>query len=286
MQVKIIIGTISFMLTMMILGFAALREPARLEVYSLAFEGRSIETGAHIFESNCATCHGVEGRAEECYDTSGNQIGCVGLPLNNQLLLCDVEGSRTDVLEWDGTIEAYIQNAIAAGRVGTQMPTWSERFGGPMRDDQIQDVAAFVLNWHTDEMCSAPIVTFDWPDTIDDFLALEEITTPGDVTNGEALYLSYGCIGCHGNMAEGSINNIGPWLGDIATRGGDIIEGYTAEQYIYESILNPNAYIAAECPNGPCTGPPSAMLNTFAGRMAGTPQDMSDLITYIISSSE
>ena len=36
------------MLTMMIMGFAALREPARLEEFSHAFEGRSIENGARL----------------------------------------------------------------------------------------------------------------------------------------------------------------------------------------------------------------------------------------------
>ncbi len=31
MQVKIVIGTVAFMMTMMLFGYAALREPARLE---------------------------------------------------------------------------------------------------------------------------------------------------------------------------------------------------------------------------------------------------------------
>ena len=30
------------------------------------------------------------------------------------------------------------------------MPTWSSRYGGPLRDDQVQDVTAFVLNWEAD----------------------------------------------------------------------------------------------------------------------------------------
>ena len=81
MQVKIVIGTIAFMLTMIILGFAALREPARLQEFQHAFEGRSIENGARLFSNNCATCHGVNGKAEECYDAGGNVIGCQGLPL-------------------------------------------------------------------------------------------------------------------------------------------------------------------------------------------------------------
>ena len=48
MQVKVVIGTIAFMLTMIILGYAALREPERLEHFTGARDGRTIETGANI----------------------------------------------------------------------------------------------------------------------------------------------------------------------------------------------------------------------------------------------
>ena len=67
MQVKVVIGTIAFMLTMIVLGYAALREPERLAAFTEAREGRTIETGANIYINNCASCHGNEGKAEELY---------------------------------------------------------------------------------------------------------------------------------------------------------------------------------------------------------------------------
>ena len=70
LQVKVIIGTIAFMLTMIVLGFAALREPARLQTYTLAAEARSVEAGAYLSYDNCATCHGEQGEARECYDAA------------------------------------------------------------------------------------------------------------------------------------------------------------------------------------------------------------------------
>ncbi|VAW39459.1 hypothetical protein MNBD_CHLOROFLEXI01-2240, partial [hydrothermal vent metagenome] len=76
MQVKVVIGTIAFMLTMIILGYAALREPERMEAFTGAREGRTIETGAKLYISNCASCHGVEAQAEVCEDASGNSIAC------------------------------------------------------------------------------------------------------------------------------------------------------------------------------------------------------------------
>jgi mono/diheme cytochrome c family protein len=281
MQTRIVIGTIAFMLTMIILGFAALREPARLEGFTLAFEGRTIESGARLFQDSCATCHGVNGKAEECYDASGNTIGCQGLPLNNAALLCEDKSQRMIALGWEGTKQAFIEQTVASGRVGTVMPTWSATFGGPMREDQVQDVSAFVLNWESDAICGAPIVTFDWLDSVDDFLA---DFPDGDVANGEALYVApYGCSACHGS-ADGSIPAaVGPDLSQIAETGGARIDGYSAAQYIYESILEPNAFIAEECPNGqPCISPSAMHGTNFPGRMAANPQDMADILTFLL----
>lgn len=282
MQVKVVIGTVAFMLTMMIMGFAALREPARLEEFSLAFEGRSIESGARIYDGNCSTCHGVNGRGEVCYDAGGNQIGCRGLPLNYAPLLCGDSSDRTarmNALNWASTKESFIESVVAAGRAGTAMPVWSNQFGGPMREDEIRNIVAYVLNWESEELCSAPIVTFNWPATVEGFH--EEFPT-GDAANGEALFVSYGCSGCHGSP-DGSIPAaVGPDLSNIAVDGATRVEGYSAEMYIYESILDPNAFIAPDCPTGPCLGPPSAMLANFGERMAENPQDMADILAYLL----
>ena len=282
MQIRVVIGTIAFMLTMMIMGFAALREPTRLEEYSHAFEGRSIESGARIYEGNCASCHGVFGKGEICYDTGGNQVGCQGLPLNYAPLLCGDSSDRTprmNAMNWPGTKEAYVENIVAAGRPGSAMPTWSAQFGGPMREDEIQNVVAFIMNWEDDALCEAEVVTFDWPATVEGFL---DDFPDGDAANGEALFTSYGCSGCHGAL-DGSIPAaVGPDLSNIAVDGAAQVDGYSAVMYVYESILEPNAVIAEQCPTGPCVGPPSAMPANFAERLAENPQDMADILTYLL----
>ena len=74
----------------------------------------------------------------------------------------------------------------------------------------------------------------------------------------------------------------GPWLGEIAEVGATRVEGQTAVQYVYTSILDPNAFIAPDCPNGPCVSP-SAMLKDFGSRMStNSPQDMIDLLAYLL----
>ena len=61
MQVKVIIGTIAFMLSMIILGLITLFEPARMDQFAAAEVGRNIESGANIYFANCVECHGVNG---------------------------------------------------------------------------------------------------------------------------------------------------------------------------------------------------------------------------------
>ena len=285
MQVKVVIGTIAFMLTMIILGYAALREPERLAHFTEAREGRTIETGAKIYIDNCSTCHGVNAEAEECTDAAGGQIGCQGLPLKNYFLVCGDTPERLLETEFPGTKEQFVERTISAGRSGTSMPAWASRYGGAMRDDQVENVAAFVLNFADEEFCSVEPSRFPWPDLVDDFLAYDDVdftAVPGDAANGAELYVTYGCSGCHGNVDEPGSNQTGPWLGNIAEDGATRVEGQTAEQYVYTSILDPNAFIAPDCANGPCVSP-SAMLKDLGSRIGtNNPQDMVDLLEFLV----
>lgn len=278
MQTKVIIGTISFMLTMIILGFATLLEPARLQKTTLAYEGRQIEKGAAIFQGNCSTCHGVEGKAQECYDAaSGEPTLCKGLPLNNPDLLCGDPSTRMTQMNWSGSKRNFIFQTVSSGRIGTVMPTWSQAFGGPMEDYQINQVTNFVLNWGSDDLCggvvSAPAEEVVWPDNVTDL-------PEGNSDNGAGLYVSYGCVGCHGDPTVEGSNPVGPWLGNIHTDGATRIDGTSAEQYIYESVLHPNDFIAPVCANGnPCAE--GIMPQDFATRMSL--QDLADIIAYLMS---
>ncbi len=309
MQVKIIIGTVAFMLTMIILGLVALTEPARLEAFTLAFEGRSVESGAALFAANCATCHGLDGKAELCLDANGEQIGCQGRPLNNRNLVCGDPSRRMTEFQWGGSKEAFVRDTIASGRPQNGMPTWGQQYGGPLQEDQVRDLTLFVLNYEHEELCAVAPFFFPWPgllegdaprpDAFDEFLTitlaaitLEEgqeinftlpVTYPGDAARGKELYnLTYGCNTCHGDPeGDPSTATVGPWQGDIANVGATRQPGYSAEQYVYESILNPAVFIVPECPTGPCG---NAMPNTFADRMSENPQDLVDIITYLMQS--
>jgi mono/diheme cytochrome c family protein len=278
MQTKVIIGTIAFMLTMIILGFATLLEPARLQETTLAFEGRQVEKGAVIFQESCSSCHGVEGKALECFDpASGEATGCVGRPLNHAPLLCGDPSERMTQLSWEGSKRNLILQTVAAGRAGTLMPTWSQEFGGPMEEYQINQVTNFVMNWGEDpELCAAPTPEpVVWPEIVSDL-------PEGDAANGEALYDgTYACASCHGDPTVEGSNLVGPWLGTIADEGSSRIEGTDSDQYIYESILHPDDFIAPICANGNECASPSQMPGTFSTSMSQ--QDLADVIAYLMS---
>lgn len=280
MQVKIIIGTIGFMLTMIIVGFLSLREPARLAAFTNAYAGRSVENGAEIFFDNCSTCHGINGRAQECFDpSSGEPTGCQGLPLNNAQLVCGVRSPRMEAMGWASSKHDFIRSTIAAGRPWNGMPTWGEQFGGPLQQNQVEDLTLFVLNWENEELCEEPAeaVEDEWPAVVSDL-------PEGDPANGEQLYaVTFGCQACHGDVTQEGTNTIGPWLGNIEEVGAERREGYTAADYVYESILHPNAFIAPECPTGPC-GEPSGMPPDFGVRM--TQQDMADVLAFLLGTGQ
>ena len=281
MQVKIMIGTVAFMMTMMLFGYAALREPARLERFAAADLGRNVEKGAEIFYNNCATCHGVAGDAVQCFDAAGAEIACVGLPLRDSYLLCGEPSRRLIDQDYKFTVRDYIYGTVYSGRVGTQMPTWSAELGGPMQGYEIENVTQFVLNWQGDLCVGDGPTAYTWPITVTALIETEGVTVPGDAANGQTLYeKTYACTSCHGDLATDGSNSVGPWLGDLAERGGSIVEGYGAADYTYESILNPNAHIAEVCPTGPCNSP-SAMPGNFSIRISD-PQSMIDLLTYIL----
>ncbi|MEO5840531.1 MAG: c-type cytochrome [Acidimicrobiales bacterium] len=63
------------------------------------------------------------------------------------------------------------------------------------------------------------------------------------VNHGRNLFSAKGCVSCHVTIA------VGPSLTDIKDRAEKTKKGFTAEQYVRESILAPSAF-KAPGPNG------------------------------------
>jgi cytochrome c oxidase subunit 2 len=83
---------------------------------------------------------------------------------------------------------------------------------------------------------------------------------------GELLF-STNCASCHAIDGEGG--QIGPELTNVYAEKG--------EDYVYESILMPDAVIAAECPTGPCLS--GAMPQNFGETLSE--DDLTILVSYL-----
>jgi hypothetical protein len=96
---------------------------------------------------------------------------------------------------------------------------------------------------------------------------------------GEDLYAKvYGCGACHGDPQVLGSNNLGPHLGNIGREAAERVRGVQGPQYLYESFIDPNAFIAPDCKGTPCQSP-SAMpdYSTLVNL-----QDAADLLSYLL----
>lgn len=384
---RILLGIITFVGSMILVGWVAINENARMASFEQQFLARSVERGAELFASNCSSCHGpdargINGRApglnsphlfgfnyfaefeaeiellqreETALDAErlelAGQLGDANearaaqirerldeiavraseIPdeiaaaeeqiaaIEQQLQPATINGypldipARLDQANWEGTLESYIFTTLVHGRPqnaemwgGQLMSPWSQQAGGPLRDDQIQDITNYILNfdrgsgWNiedalaVDQYARVPGVTGAAASDIEPVgydvdapgvLAFwEENGIVGDPVRGEAIYnsaelaepggITLGCSGCHGGGVAGpatsetwaNINNERLTLDQFA--------GYTPEQYIVESILLPGAYVVPPHASG-------AMPANFPDRVSY--QDLADIVEYLHS---
>lgn len=61
--------------------------------------------------------------------------------------------------------------------------------------------------------------------------------------DGRSVFLTKGCTSCHSLAGVSTTGQIGPNLTGLADRAGDRLEGLEAEDYIRQSILDPEAFV-------------------------------------------
>lgn len=260
---KIVYGILATLISIILVMLILVTEEVRMEDQTENWEGRAIENGAILFANNCSSCHGPDGKG----------LPGVAPALNSHYFFTDT-GRMADV-GWQGTIYDYVELTVAAGRpskIGTQwaqiMPTWGSEYGGPFRGDQVQEVTAYVVNWRENALAQSPeedpfqpFLDINKPvehQNIETLIAIEngdplpEVSEPDETGDSgmprapEDLWLSLGCSGCHNLEEDQTPDNrgpVGPHQGNLAERAADRVEGQSAEEYVYNSIVNPNAHI-------------------------------------------
>ena len=94
--------------------------------------------GAVLFVENCTVCHGEQGE------------GRIGATLAKSWA-----GVRPDLA---------IRATIANGVPGATMPAWSQANGGPLSEDDIDDLVSYILSWDNPNAQAQPtVVAFEAP---------------------------------------------------------------------------------------------------------------------------
>lgn len=253
---------------------------------------------------------GYLGPAYESVRASGDEFAMTTFLLSNT--------SRLSQYGWAGDLRSFLTTTLIHGRPGSQfiwgelnqMVSWSQRTGGALRDDQIEDIVNYMLNWDRgdnwtlDDLYAVnqfgklpadraliaagggdqPTLASEYEsDTEAITVALQDVT--GDPARGEALYngaertevnARLGCSGCHLGGAAAPATEI-QWAQVDERLAHPQLQGYTPEQYFVESIVQPNEYIVDGWAGG-------QMPQNYGEQM--TLQDIADIIAYIASYGE
>lgn len=278
MRWHIALGTVAVVVLVGVLSYVAITETTRMESFTRAYDSRRIEVGAALFENNCRSCHGPQGEG----------IPGVAPSINAADLF---NGERLASVGFSGTIEDYVEGVIAYGRpvpsAGTsypqRMPTWGQEYGGPLRQDQIEGLVAFIMNWEDRALAASGEGTVAIGEGeavgVDVTVSLPD----GDAQAGATLAQSAeaGCSACHELAAVGpawAAEGNQPGIGERAELriAQDDYNGVaeTAIQYLLESIVHTDAFVVEGFGAG-------LMPQDYGQRL--TAQQTADLIAYMLS---
>jgi mono/diheme cytochrome c family protein len=93
----------------------------------------------------------------------------------------------------------------------------------------------------------------------------------GDAAKGKTLFASNGCGSCHTFGPAGTSGKVGPDLDNLASDAKKA--GQPLDDYVHESIVDPDAYVVPGFPKG--TMPPFSSLS---------PEQVDDLVAFVTQS--
>jgi mono/diheme cytochrome c family protein len=226
-------------------------EPNRRDAEAESQIDISVERGAEIYASNCVVCHGAEGQAGD---------GRIGIPLNT------AQNQTTDPI-LGREREQVIRSAIERGR-GALMPAWLDSEGGPLNQEQVNDLIHLIREGGWELALEADIAH-----NVEAYGVAGTSTppppptpaNPGDA--GEAVF-SIKCATCHidNNHPNGGVS--GPNLTGLASMETTPIYGSPVDaEYLSAWVTDPQAV-------HPGTSMPNPGL---------TPEEVEQVVEYLLT---
>lgn len=242
---KILWGIVALGVIFIVFFFQFAVEETRMEAQTNNWDGRSVEKGAELFANNCSSCHGPDGKG----------LPGVAPALNSRYFFTQ----RLTDLGYSGSLHDFVAGTVAAGRPSNalsqwanRMPTWGVDYGGPLRNDQVEAVTNFVLNWEEDALkqtvAEDPWQPFQNAKTtgITDTVPSATGPTEGTVRAPDELFVAMGCAGCH-NLAlpqtDSEKGPVAPNMANYHENAPNRVAGEDAETYTHNSIVDPNAFV-------------------------------------------
>jgi mono/diheme cytochrome c family protein len=195
------------------------------------------ERGGELYIENCVVCHGIDG------------MGRIGANLRNFPAI---------------DVGAVLETTIAAGIEGTVMPAWGTANGGPLSDQDIADISAYIQGAFAGSDPILPAPTYIAPQ-IDPLPNVD-----GDPSAG-ALVFQANCVACHGEQGQGrfGVPLAKSWSGNtpevyIRSVAGEGIQGTTMPAWAQtnggplseDDIANVAAFVLSLAPVGTSPQPP------------------------------
>jgi mono/diheme cytochrome c family protein len=194
-----------------------------------------LSNGKALFTERCGSCH-ILGRA-------GTQ-GRTGPSLDDSFRTALSDGMNRQ------TIQGIVHQQILHPRKSSAMPA------GLVKGEDADDVAAYVA--------------FAASRPGEDAGALAQAGLAGAKT-GEQIFTAAGCGACHTLGKAGTNANIGPSLDDLAAQAANRTDA-SPEEYVSESILNPDAFTVE--------GFQSGVMPAYEGRLSE--QQVQALAKYLL----
>ena len=243
-KVAVILGV------MLVTGIALLGygfwEPIRQAGATTAQEHRSIERGVENYTSLCISCHGVAGAGAVVPDVEPPRVA-------PSLDRPDLRPASPD--EYKAKYD-YIYKTLERGRPGTPMPAWGRNDGGTLIPEQLHELTLMILNgdhgfegnqtvWqHVADVSREKIAHGTREPIVPELAAAPDLSPEAQA--GRRLFQGKGaCIGCH------NVGGVGGQTGPALSAIGAIAPtrtGQAAEEYIRQSIRQPQSFIVAGYP--------------------------------------
>jgi mono/diheme cytochrome c family protein len=176
-----------------------------------------------------------------------------------------------------------------AGTAGTQGPSLDKAFQTALADGITRDtvegiVHRQILHPRKNSIMPAGLVTGEDATDVAAYVAFASAKPGNDegalasaglaqAKSGEQIFTAAGCAGCHTFSPAGSNGTIGPDLNDLKAAAGKYAKGKTPEEYVQESIVQPDAFIVPGFGNA---------MPSFQGRL--TDKQVQTLVEYLLNS--